>query len=151
MENNIIEFYRVEEIPYGVFSNFSSHPIKLDGKVWPTSEHYFQAQKFSDKEIVRRVQNARSPGEAAKIGRNKNNPLRADWEDVKDGIMRKAVMAKVLQHEDVRMILLSTGTAKLIEHTRNDNYWGDGGDGTGKNMLGKILMSVRRELANDFD
>lgn len=151
MENNIIKFYRVEEIPYGVFSNFSPHPIKLDGKVWPTSEHYFQSQKFSDRDIVRRVQHAKSPGEAAKIGRNKNNPLRADWEDVKDGIMRKAVMAKVVQHEDVRMILLSTGTAKLIEHTRNDNYWGDGGDGTGKNMLGKILMSVRRELTNTVD
>ena len=40
-----IVFYRVSE-PYGEFSNFSPHPIKLKGLTWPTSEHYFQAQKF---------------------------------------------------------------------------------------------------------
>jgi predicted NAD-dependent protein-ADP-ribosyltransferase YbiA (DUF1768 family) len=28
----------------------------------------------------------------------------------------------------------------------NDKYWGDGGDGTGKNMLGYSLEIVRNEL-----
>lgn len=31
---------------FGCFSNFSRHPIHLGGKRWPTSEHYFQAQKM---------------------------------------------------------------------------------------------------------
>jgi ribA/ribD-fused uncharacterized protein len=45
MERARILFYRVNE-PYGFFSNFSKHPITLNGKEWPTTEHYFQAQKF---------------------------------------------------------------------------------------------------------
>ena len=34
----------------------------------------------------------------------------------------------------------------FVEHTENDSYWGDGGDGSGKNMLGQILMDVRELL-----
>jgi len=60
--------------------------------------------------------------------------------------MRQAVLAKFTQHDDIRAILIETGDALLVEHTANDDYWGDGGDGSGKNMLGKILMSVREEL-----
>ena len=40
-----IYFYSVRE-EYGCFSNFSAHAITLKGKRWPTTEHYFQAQKF---------------------------------------------------------------------------------------------------------
>jgi N-glycosidase YbiA len=41
---------------------------------------------------------------------------------------------------------LATGDAKIVEHTENDAYWGDGGDGSGQNKLGQILMEVREEL-----
>lgn len=44
-------------------------------------------------------------------------------------------------------VRLSTGHEELIEHTTHDSYWADGGDGNGKNMLGKLLMQVRRELS----
>jgi ribA/ribD-fused uncharacterized protein len=47
---------------------------------------------------------------------------------------------------ELRVILLATGEAKLVEHTSNDAYWGDGGDGSGKNMLGRVLMEVRERL-----
>ena len=60
--------------------------------------------------------------------------------------MREAVLAKFSQHEDLRAVLLGTGDALLVEHTERDSYWGDGGDGSGKNRLGHILMSVRDEL-----
>ena len=32
--------------------------------------------------------------------------------------------------------------AKLVEHSENDAYRGDGRDGTGKNMVGRLLMEV---------
>lgn len=140
--SNIINFYRVSE-PYGKFSNFAKFPIKIDGETWPTSEHYFQAMKFLDDANRIEVRNAKTPAIAASLGRNRSKPLRKDWESVKDNVMRQAVLAKFTQHEDLRKLLLSTGDAKLVEHTVNDTYWGDGGDGTGKNMLGRILMEVR--------
>jgi N-glycosidase YbiA len=142
---NHILFYRVNE-PYGEFSNFSPHPVKLNGRTWPTSEHYFQAQKFAGTEHEEAVRLAKSPMIAARMGRSRERPLRLDWEIVKDDIMREALRAKFAQHPQLRSLLLSTGDAELIEHTRNDSYWADGGDGSGKNMLGKLLMELRAEL-----
>jgi hypothetical protein len=60
--------------------------------------------------------------------------------------MLEAVRAKFTQHDDLKAILLGTGDAKLVEHTENDSYWGDGGDGSGKNRLGQLLMQLRTEL-----
>jgi len=60
--------------------------------------------------------------------------------------MLEAVRAKFSQHADLRALLVGTGDALLVEHTARDDYWGDGGDGHGKNRLGQILMQVRAEL-----
>ena len=60
--------------------------------------------------------------------------------------MHKALLAKFTQHEWLCRRLLSTGDRTLVEHTKNDSYWGDGGDGTGKNRLGSLLMAVRKTL-----
>ncbi len=140
-----IHFYSTTD-EYGCFSNFSRHSIWLKGKRWPTSEHYFQAQKFAGTEHEEKVRQAKTPREAANLGRSRKLPLRRDWESVKDQVMLEAVRAKFTQHDDLREILLGTGEALLVEHTENDSYWADGGDGSGKNRLGHILMQVRAEL-----
>ena len=143
-----IKFYRVNE-PYGAFSNFSPHPVTLKGRTWLTSEHYFQAQKFADTEHEEAIHLAKSPMVAARMGRTRKHPLRTDWEKVKETIMREVLRAKFTQHADLRSLLLSTGEAELVEHTRNDSYWGDGGDGTGKNRLGHLLMELRAQLRKE--
>lgn len=140
-----IEFYSVSD-EYGWMSNFAPYPIKLKGKVWPTVEHYFQAQKFAGTEHEQRIRKAKSPAIAARLGRDRSKKLRRDWESAKDSIMYAALKAKFTQHEELRKMLLATGDAKLIEHTENDDYWGDGGDGSGKNRLGQLLMRLRTEL-----
>lgn len=140
-----INFYSTKG-EYGCFSNFSRHPVKINGETWPTTEHYFQAQKFAGTRHETEVRKAHSPKEAANMGRDRKRPLRSDWEKVKDDIMREAVRAKFTQYEQLKKTLLSTGDSILVEHTVNDSYWGDGGDGSGKNMLGKILMEIREEL-----
>ncbi|NDJ61806.1 MAG: NADAR family protein [Chloroflexi bacterium] len=142
-----IYFYSTRAVPYGVFSNFSRHGIEIDGVYYKTSEHYFQAMKFShspqDMEDVRR---AATPKEAATLGRDRSRPLRSDWEAVKNDIMRQAVLKKFETHADLRDILLATGEAEIVENAPGDRYWGIGADGTGKNMLGKILMETRAIL-----
>ena len=140
-----IRFYRVQD-PHGELSNFAPFPVQLRGKRWPTSEHYFQAQKFAGTEHEEAIRLEPSPMVAARMGRSRKRPLRADWEEVKDQVMLEAVRAKFAQHPRLRSLLLDTGEALLVEHTPRDRYWGDGGDGTGENRLGQILMQVRREL-----
>jgi len=143
-----IIFYRLNE-PYGEFSNFSPHPFEIEGKVWPTSEHFFQAQKFAGTEHEEAIRLAKSPMIAARMGRSRERPLRPDWEAVKEDIMREALEAKFTQHQGLRSLLLDTGDAELIEHTRNDRYWGDGGDGSGKNRLGRLLIELRTKLRTE--
>lgn len=140
-----IEFYRLKEA-YGEFSSFSPYAIEIDGRRWPTAEHYFQAQKFAGTEHEEQIRAAKSPMIAARMGRSRQRPLRADWEQVKEDIMREAVYIKFSQHDDLRAILLGTGDAVIAEHTAKDSYWGDGGDGSGLNRLGAILMEVRERL-----
>ena len=146
----VIKFYRRKE-KYGCFSNFARYPIELKSQVWPTSEHYYQAQKFSGTEFEELIRLVETPKIAAQMGRDPKRPLRPDWEAIKDDIMREAVAAKFAQHSELREILLNTGKAVLVEHTANDRYWGDGGDGRGKNMLGKILMEVRDKLKSQSE
>lgn len=143
---NTIRFYSVAD-EYGEFSNFAEYPIRIDGESWPTTEHYFQAQKFDDTAYRQRIRRASSPMEAARMGRDRRMKLRRDWESAKVSVMHAALLAKFSQHENLRAMLLSTGNARLVEHTDNDDYWGDGGDGRGRNMLGQLLMRVRETLA----
>ena len=91
------------------------------------------------------MRQTKAPGDAARLGRRLPG-LRADWEAVKDDVMLRALRAKFTQHARLRRLLLSTGDAELIEHTRNDRYWADGGDGSGLNRLGALLMQLREEL-----
>lgn len=144
-----IYFYRIHEKPYGCFSNFSPHGIELDEQWWPTTEHYFQAQKFAGTPYAELVRLAETPMDAAEIGRNRQYPLRPDWGKVKDEIMFRAVLRKFQTHADIREILLSTGEEEIVEKTTHDYYWGCGTEGTGKNMLGQILVSVRTLLREE--
>lgn len=118
----------------------------MNGVVWPTSEHYFQAQKFRDESYREAIRATPSPMDAARMGRDRTRPLREDWASVKDEIMYRVVLAKFMEHLGIQSMLLATRDARLVEHTENDSYWGDGGDGSGMNMLGQILMRVREEI-----
>ena len=136
---------------YGCFSNFSAHGIELDGQWWPTTEHYFQAQKFAgtDPEHMQAIRSARTPKQAAQMGRDRNHPLRSDWDEVKDDVMRRAVSKKFQTHAALRELLLATGDEYIIENAPGDYYWGCGKNGSGRNKLGLILMEVREELAKE--
>lgn len=143
-----IKFYSTGDA-FGEFSNFASFPVKIGKKTWPTSEHYFQAQKFQDESHAEKIRKAASPMMAARLGRDRKAPLRKDWESVKIAVMRQALTAKFTQYHELKVLLLSTGNRRLIESTPNDDYWGDGGDGSGKNMLGRLLMEIRSQLLEE--
>ena len=123
-------------------------PVRIDDKVWPTTEHYFQAQKFIGTPYVDRIRRLSAPRWAFDFSRKPEVSYwrRSDWEQVKEKIMEKALWAKFTQHLVLCNMLLDTGDRRLVEHTSNDHYWGDGGDGNGKNRLGNLLMDVRQRL-----
>ena len=140
-----IYFYSTGD-EYGEFSNFAYFPFQLDGKQWPTSEHYFQALKFEDLEYQERIRTAKSPMIAARLGRSRKVKLRRNWESVKIDVMRRAVQAKFKAHPEISELLLSTGDEKIVEDAAGDDFWGVGSSRKGKNWLGRILMEVREDL-----
>jgi len=115
------------------------------------TEHYFQAQKFSltDPEHAEKIRQARTAGICKRMGNDRRHKLRPDWESAKDNVMRVALRAKFDQYPALKDLLLSTGEEQLVEHTERDTYWADGGDGSGKNMLGKLLMELRSSLRGE--
>lgn len=141
---------------YGFFSNFSNHRVKIDtlvlgdtavnfnGKIFSTTEHAFQAAKANSDQEMDLIANAKTPTIALSLGRKVS--LRSDWEKIKDEVMYHILKAKFTQHSNLREILVKTGNRKIVEHTRNDRYWADGGDGSGQNKLGLLLMRLRDEL-----
>lgn len=142
-----ILFCRHDE-PYYCFANFSRHPIVVDGVKWPTTEHWYQAQKFNNPEIQEDIRCAGSPMLAATIGRTAPG-MRKDWDIVKDDLMRKALRMKVEQNPDVKASLLGTGDRVIVENSPRDSYWANGSDGKGLNMLGKLWMELREELRKE--
>jgi ribA/ribD-fused uncharacterized protein len=140
-----IEFYSTTS-GYADFSNFAPYPFELDGRVWPTVEHYFQAQKFPGSPFQEEIRLAATPARAKQLGRSRDHPLRPDWERVKEDVMRAAVLRKFESHEGLAALLVGTGDEELVEAAPRDYYWGRGARGTGKNRLGHILMEVRAAL-----
>lgn len=143
-----IYFYKADA-PFGCFSNFSPHPIWIDGVYWQTVEHYYQAHKFvggKNESAIAEIRKAKTPAEAAQIGRSRPHQWRDDWDRVKPHIMWQGVFTKFLSHPDIQAILLSTGDELLVEDSPVDYYWGCGTDRTGLNKLGEIIMNVRQEI-----
>ena len=144
-QKDILDFYSVKD-PYGEFSNFALFPILVDGRLYQSSEHYYQSEKYIDLELKEKVINASTPMEAALIGRDPRFPKRDNWETHKDVAMEIAVRAKFSQYPVLQDLLQSTNKSLIFEHTKNDCYWGDCLDRSGKNKLGILLMKVRAEL-----
>ena len=139
---NKIEFYSAKG-NHGHFSSFwFGAPFKLKNQNWRTREHYFQAQKFPGTKYESEIREIKSPMECAKAGRDRSKSLRKDWESVKYSIMLEGIVAQCEQNPNFKKFLVETGSAELVEHTSNDNIWGDGG-GKGLNLLGKALTEAR--------
>lgn len=140
-----IEFYK-EFGPLGYLATYSNHGFYKDGVFWKTSEHYYQAQKFKNKEVQKLIINAPTPKLASEIGRDRRYKIRDDWDEIKQDIMFEAVLFKFQANHDILFKLLETGDEEIIEKTEKENYWGCGPLKDGQNNYGKILAKVRNVL-----
>lgn len=162
-ESRIIFFYKTWD-PYGAFSNFSPHPIQMpDGSgayaTWSSVEHYYQAHKFVGvdepvaKDCVEKIKFAKSPEEAARMGRSmqKQRPdlVRSDWEGLKIDVMYRALKCKFSIYPHLQSMLLSTAGSVLVEASPHDLFWGGGREGEGLNYLGRLLMLIRSEFLGE--
>jgi len=132
------------ENEYWFLSNFYPVAVEWDGKVYPSTEHAYQAAKTLDEYSRMVIRQAPTPGQAKKLGRNV--VLRPDWEQIKFDVMLGLLRQKFASGSHLAEQLLATGTVKLEEsNTWGDRIWGTY-KGIGQNWLGRLLMQVRAEL-----
>jgi predicted NAD-dependent protein-ADP-ribosyltransferase YbiA (DUF1768 family) len=111
-------FHRVYE-KHGTdgFSNFTEHSVYIpDMGLFSSSEKAIQAYKNLE-----------------------------EYAEVREEVMYKVVKAKFDQHLELRNNLLKTGLRPIIYNVKGDYFWGNGGNNSGVNKLGKILMRIREE------
>lgn len=153
MQQAEIRFYRASEKPYGAFSNLYKRNIEFEGIVFPTAEHAYQAGKARKPAVRDWLMAAPTPSLLAMAAHGLYVwDIAPDWSKTKFDRMKRVLLAKYTQHQDLRELLLSTGSARLVESATVDNavnrLWGEV-NGKGQNKLGVLLMEVRAELAAD--
>ena len=148
-----IRFYRASEKPFGAFSNLYRREIEFEGERFATSEHAYQSGKARKPEVKAWLMAAPSPALLAMAAHGLYYwDVSPGWSRTKFDRMRGVLYAKFTQHEDLREMLLSTGSARLIESATVDNevnrLWGEV-NGQGRNMLGELLMELRTKLQSE--
>jgi ribA/ribD-fused uncharacterized protein len=125
------------------FSNFSLHAVSVEGLgTFHTSEAAIQACKNpSNEEYVIKQQMEIDPIMSKYLGTKIK--LREDWGVVSTKLLYKILKNKFDQHPDIKRELMNTRLCPIIHHTKSDNYWGDGGDGSGLNIMGNQLTKLR--------
>lgn len=154
----ISEFRKEHEF----LSNLYESPFEVKGKLVPTAEHAFQAQKTSDPIWRQQILAADGPRHAKYLGRQA--PLRPGWEEIKFEVMRQIIAAKFPSAPlpggglpELSAKLLATGAYHLVE----GNFWGDTTWGcvhpteksnlwVGSNWLGILLMERRAQLQREI-
>jgi len=131
---------------YSWLSNFYERAFQYNNVYYPTAEHAFQAAKTTNPMEANIIRHAATASQAKREGRRCT--IRADWEDVKLGVMFEILTAK-FSDQELMAKLLATGEQALIEGNNwNDSYWGVC-NGKGENHLGKLLMRLRSEFQNN--
>jgi ribA/ribD-fused uncharacterized protein len=124
-------------------SNFFPVEIEMDGLLYPSVEHAYQAAKTlspSDREAIRM---AKSAAVAKRLG--KTLVLRPKWNDVRVKIMHSLLLKK-FAHEGLAKRLLATDGMEIVEgNTWGDTFWGVC-NGVGDNTLGQLLELVREQI-----
>ena len=148
MTQQTIQFCHADDPNYGFLSNMYLAEMMVDGKPWPSAEHYYQAQKFTHVPAVyQAICNAKTGNETRELAKTHKSERRNDWDAVKEDLLLTTMKLKFTENAEMRQKLLGTGDAYLQKSVPDDPFWGVLPDGTGQNRMGQMLMGIRAELA----
>ena len=144
--------FRYTNADYGFLCNFSKISFIAENIKWKTSEHYYQYKKLKflqsigepvSDDLIQEVINASTPYKSKQIGHKHFDQI-DKWDEVKVSAMEDVLRMK-FKKKFIRQCLINTGDAVLIEQSLYDEFWAEGKNGNGKNMLGICLMKIREE------
>jgi ribA/ribD-fused uncharacterized protein len=146
----VIKFYDPRVGDFCGLSNLHPRPMMFEGVAYASAEHAYQAARARDPAVRAWLMAAPSPELVAAAGDALPlDDIAPDWAVFHVALMERIVRAKFVEHGDLRRLVLSTGTAKIVEWAPEDSaiarFWGEY-EGVGENTLGVMLMRLRDEL-----
>lgn len=150
--SSAVVFLRTKEAFGGLSNMAGGFPLRINGVRIATSEALYQACRFPHRPEVQHLVIAQTSPMTAKM---KTKPYRddsrPDWDRVRVKIMRWCLRVKLAQnYSTFSRLLLSTGGVPIVEESRKDPFWGakplDEQKLVGMNVLGRLLMELRKEL-----
>jgi len=163
-QNGVVTFKKTNE-EFGGFSNMSGgFPLLINGIRVRTSEHLYQALKFSNHpDVQKEILGEPSPMVAKWIANSKDDKetnkkgnkgmVRDDWDSIQLEVMDFCLRVKLIYHwVKFGDLLRSTEEMNIFEieaRKKTSSFWGVVEDKTGfrgENHLGKLLMKLRSEF-----
>lgn len=145
-----------------VCSNFYLCPLQYEGHRFHSSEQlfmYLKAKTFKDWGIVRMILSCETPKEAKALGRKVRNYDDKVWNLERDRCMYITVLAKFMQCEEFKKLVIDNSNKTFAEASPYDHIWGiklsendpralDPSQWKGENRLGKCINKL---IANYHD
>jgi len=141
-------------------SNWHPSIFTIDGVTFNCAEQWMMYSKailFGDTSIAKAILAESIPRNQKALGRKVKGFVSSVWEEQCFDILVKGCLQKFEQNPDLKEKLLNTHELILVEASPHDNIWGIGMDENhpdatnpdkwlGRNLLGLVLMEVRRIL-----
>jgi ribA/ribD-fused uncharacterized protein len=154
---DVVRFRKTSE-EFGGLSNMApGFPILVLGHRIRTSEALYQACRFPHMpEVQKIILTEASPMTAKMRSKPYRKNARPDWDDVRVKVMKWCLRVKLAHNwRKFSDLLLSTGEHPIVEDSRKDSFWGaipqDDDTLSGQNVLGRLLMDLRKKLRDDPD
>jgi len=144
----------------GPFSQWAESEFTVAGIKYLTAEQWMMASKarlFGDTETLVKILETADPKTQKKLGREVSGFDPVIWERNRFAIVLAGSIAKFSQNENLKKVLMDTGTAVLVEASPYDNIWGigmreneagieDPTNWKGLNLLGQALTAAREYI-----
>lgn len=144
---------------FNPLSNWYASNFVYANKQYSSAEQAYmdsKARLFNDMTTSSEIMATKNPSIVKKLGSAVDGFVEARWNNVRENIMRDILKQKITQNQHIADKLRSTRGKQLAESGKN-RFYGTGISLTGKdamkinswpgkNVLGTILMDIRREL-----
>lgn len=156
VRNDVVSFLNTDEVLGGLSNMSGEYPVVINGLRVLSSEHLYQALKFSDHPSIQlKILEMPNPHRAKLFAQRKvrKSKIRADWEAIKLDVMDYCLRAKLITHwVKFGDLLRGTGHKDIVEMSSNqDSFWGVAEVGSvfrGDNNLGRLITMLRNEFAH---
>ena len=145
LNNKEIHLFRGPKNP---LSAFHHHPLFWKNHTYISAEAAYQHEKMKQHNVPKWVHkeliHCKSSHDAKRIANNWIPQCSKSWQSQRFEVMKQISKEKLKQCKAFKSALRKTGTSVLVHNIETDPVWGCGQDMRGLNMMGHILMDVRK-------